>query len=118
MTDPALSPEDIAGMTVPAWERAKQAISDGDVERAARLIDQAVAQWRSLQDYSINWITSLLSFIDRELGEEAVERSLRDTGEHFVRPRREGGGDWNALPAAVRARAIAKAMVANFGECT
>jgi len=104
-------------MTVPAWERAKQAMSDGDVERAAKLIDQAVAQWRSLQDYSINWITSLLSFVGRELGEEAVERALRTTGEEFVRPRRDTGVDWGSLPASARAKVIARAMVANFGTC-
>jgi hypothetical protein len=117
VADPALSADDRAGMTVPTWERAKDAIARDDLTRASELIDQAVAQWRGLQDYSINWITSLLSFIDRELGEDAVERSLRDTGEHFVRPRREGGIDWNTLSGAARAKAIARAMVANFGEC-
>jgi hypothetical protein len=117
VADPALSADDIAGMSVPLWERAKDAIARGDTARASELIDQAVAQWRGLQDYSINWITSLLSFIDRELGEDAVERSLRHTGDHFLRPRREGGTPWNTLPGAARARAIARAMVANFGEC-
>ncbi|MER3452584.1 MAG: hypothetical protein C4321_02465, partial [Chloroflexota bacterium] len=49
--------------------------------------------------------------------EEAVERSLRSTGEEFVRPRRDTGVDWASLPAAVRAKVIARAMVANFGTC-
>ena len=102
---PALSADDIAGMTVPAWERAKDAIGRGDLARANELIDQAVARWRGLQDYSINWITSLLSFIGREMGEEAVERALRITGDEFLRPRRDTGGDWNALPAVARAKA-------------
>lgn len=101
---------------VPEWERAKEALDRGDVEEARRRIDLAVDRWRSLQDYSINWITSLLSFVGRELGEEAVERALRVTGEEFVRPRRAAGGTpWEELPAEVRAKAIARAMVANFG---
>ena len=102
-------------MTVPAWDQAKAALDRGDAEAASELIDVAVRRWRSLQDYSINWITSLLSFIGRELGEEAVEQALRDFGDDYVRPRR--GEGWDALPAEARAKAVARAMVANFGEC-
>lgn len=102
--------------TEPAWEQAKAALAAGDGDEAARLIDVAVARWRSLQDYSVNWITSLLTFVGEELGEEAVERALRRTGEEFVRPRRSTDPAWEDLPAEVRARAIVRAMVANFGE--
>lgn len=111
-----LTPEDIERMTTPAWEQAKAAMARGDTARAASLIDRAVAQWRSLQDYSINWITSLLTFVADELGEEAVERALRRTGEDFVKARRDPA--WDAWPAAQRAKAIASAMVANFSECS
>jgi hypothetical protein len=104
-------------MTVPVWEQAKTAIAEGDLEWAVELIDQAVERWRGLQDYSINWITSLLSFIGRELGEEAVERALRRTGDEYVRPRRDTGVDWSALPAAARAKAVARAMLGNLAEC-
>src|SRR2546428_8939591 len=102
-------------MTTPTWEQAKAAVTAGETDRALALLDQAVGQWRSLQDYSINWITSLLSFVGEELGEEAVERALRKTGEEYVRPRRETGTPWTELPAAARAKVIARAMVANFG---
>ena len=104
-------------MTTPLWEQAKTAVDAGDAERAKGLIEEAVIRARSLQDYSINWVTSLLSFIGRELGEEAVERALRCSGDDFIRTRRRAGKDWNSLPAEARARAIASAMVANFGEC-
>lgn len=110
-----LTPQDIERMTTPAWEQAKAAMARGDTARAASLIDRAVAQWRSLQDYSINWVTSLLSFIADEMGEEAVERALRRTGDEFVHARRDP--EWDSWPGAQRARAIASAMVANFGEC-
>jgi hypothetical protein len=116
MPERELSSADIETMTVPAWEQAKAAIASGETERAIEMIDRAVAQWRSLQDYSINWITSLLSFIAREQGEDAVERALRATGEEFVRPRR-AGVDWARLPASARAKFIARAMIANFGQC-
>lgn len=112
-----LRDDDVVEMTVPTWERAKSAMRDGDLESALALVDRAVEQWRSLQDYSINWITSTLTFIADEMGEEAVERALRRTGEEFVRPRRDTGVDWGDLPARVRAKVIARAMVANFAEC-
>jgi hypothetical protein len=57
-----------------------------------------------------------MSFIAEELGEEAVERALRATGEQFVKPQRNSGVDWGSLPAAARAKVIARAMLANFGE--
>jgi hypothetical protein len=103
--------------TEPAWERARAALAEGDLEAAEHHLDTAVDRWRSLQDYSINWITSLLTFIGEELGEEAVERALRRTGEEFVRPRRTGDVAWEDLPAEVRAKVIVRAMVANLGEC-
>jgi hypothetical protein len=115
-----LSAADITSMTIPAWEQAKAAMAAGDVEAALAHLDRAVSRWRTLQDYSINWITSLLSFIGRRLGEDAVEEALRATGDEFVRARRSPGPElpeWKALPAATRAKAIARAMVANFGEC-
>lgn len=111
-----LSAAEIDRMQTPLWEQAKIALGRGKSDEAAALIDRAVTQWRSLQDYSINWVTSLLSFIADELGEEAVERALRRNGDDFIHARRmEGDGEWDALPAAVRAKVIARAMVANFG---
>ncbi|MCU1463145.1 MAG: hypothetical protein JWO37_3220 [Acidimicrobiales bacterium] len=110
-----MTPEEIERLQTPTWEQAKAAIRGNDPDGAVELIDRAVAQWRSLQEYSINWVTALLSYIGRELGEAAVEDALRDTGERFVRPRRDSGVEWASLPADVRAKVIARAMVANFG---
>jgi hypothetical protein len=102
-------------ITQPAWEQAKAAMAAGDTERATALIDAAVRRWRSLQDYSISWVTSLLSFVGRELGEDGVERALRAFGEEYVRDRRPP--DWDDLSAEARATAIARSMVANFATC-
>jgi hypothetical protein len=106
-------------MTVAPWERAKQAIADGRTDDALKLVDEAAQRVRGLQIYSIEWITSLLSFIGRELGEDAVERAVRGSGDDFIRERREppGAPPWDTLPATVRAKAIARAMVANGGQC-
>jgi hypothetical protein len=116
MTDRTLSDDDIARMQTPLWEQAKAAVDAGDAEAATALIDRAVGQWANLKDYSINWITSLLTFISDELGEEAVERALRRTGDEFVRPRRDTGTRWADLPASARAKVIARSMLANMGE--
>jgi hypothetical protein len=140
MTDRVLGAAEIEKMQTPLWEQAKAAIDAGDADAAKALIDRAVAQWASLKDYSINWITTLLTFIADELGEEAVETALRKTGDDFVRPRRSGerpdtanpvpegaaserdhgnratGRDWGDLPAAQRAKVIARSMLSNMGE--
>jgi len=116
MTQRQLSDADIERMQTPLWEQAKAALQEGDTERATELIDRAVAQWSGLKDYSINWITSLLTFIGEELGEAAVERALRKTGDEFVKPRRDTGTEWGSLPASVRAKVIARAMLGNMGE--
>jgi hypothetical protein len=114
-----LSDAELESMTVAPWERAKEAIADGRLDDAVSLIDDAAQRTRSLQIYSIEWITSLLSFVGRELGEDAVERALRASSEDFIRARREpdDAPAWDTLPASVRAKAIARAMVANGGGC-
>ncbi|MGH8983456.1 MAG: hypothetical protein ACRDY6_06215 [Acidimicrobiia bacterium] len=111
-----LTDDEIARMSTPLWEQARSAYHDGRTDDGDRLLDAAVKQWGGLKDYSINWITSLLTFVGEELGEEAVERALRKTGDEFVRPRRDTGTDWETLPASARAKIIARAMVANMGE--
>jgi hypothetical protein len=115
MADPMLSDADIDRMRTPLWEQARAAYEEGRTEDGSALLDKAVDQWGSLKDYSINWITSLLTFIGEELGEDAVERALRKTGDEFVRPRRDTGVAWDSLPASARAKVIARAMLSNLG---
>jgi hypothetical protein len=116
MTERVLSAAEIEKMETPVWEQAKAAIDAGDAEGAKALVDKMVGQWAGLKDYSINWITSLLTFVAEELGEEAVERALRKTGDEFVRPRRDTGTAWEDVPAAQRAKVIARAMLGNMGR--
>src|SRR5437763_15656754 len=116
----SFSEADLASRTVPARARAKEAIADGRLDDAVALIDEGAQRTRGLQIYSIEWITSLLSFIGRELGESAVERALRANSDDFIKARREptGAPKWDTLPATVRAKTIARAMLANGGACT
>ena len=93
----------------------RTAIATGDDERAVALIDEGAARTRSLQLYSIEWITSLLSFIGRELGEDAVERALRASGDDFIKTDGEGAVG-RRCQRKLRAKVIARAMVANGGD--
>src|SRR4051812_19248225 len=105
---------ELESMTVAPWERAKRAVTEGRLDDAHALIDDAAQRTRGLQIYSIEWITSLLTFIGEELGEDGVERALRVNSDDFIRARREAPGapPWETLPASVRAKAIARAMLA------
>jgi hypothetical protein len=111
-----LTDGDIEKITTPLWDRAKAEISAGRVDAGVDLYEEAVSRARELQYFFVNRITSLLSFIAEELGEEAVERALRSTGERFIRGRRETGVEWGELPATARAKVVARAMLGNFGE--
>ncbi len=100
----------------PDHERVRTAVRSGDVDAAEAALDSMLERFRSLQDYSINWVTSLLSFIGRELGEDAVEAALRQFGDDHLAARRApapGATSWADLPAEVRARAVIRPMVAN-----
>lgn len=108
-----MTPEEIAEMSTPPWEAVRAALRAGDLVAAERAVNDAEERTQSLQEYSVNWITSLLSFIGVTYGEDQVEAALRRTGDEFIRPRRGDAARWDDLPAEVRARAITRAMVAN-----
>lgn len=92
-----------------------EAIDSGDGDRAKKLIDLAAGDWERNKDYSINWITSLLSFIGRRMGERAVEEALRDFNDRYLATRR--AGYWS-LDARKRMEGIVRGMKANFGEAS
>lgn len=91
----------------------EEAIDAGDAAAAKAALQNMVQSWERNKEYSINWITSLLSFIGRRLGEPAVEEALRDFGERYLRERR-------ALMSQMEPRQIMESVVrgmkANFGE--
>ena len=97
----------------PTVELIEEAIDGGDPDRAKRLLRSMAGDWERNKDYSINWITSLLSFIGRELGEPAVERALRDFGDRYLRDRRATTAD---LPRRTVMEGVARAMKANGAD--
>ncbi|MGI9602299.1 MAG: hypothetical protein ACR2QE_10470 [Acidimicrobiales bacterium] len=96
-------------------DQARAAIERDDLDEARDQIDRAQRQARQLKDYSISWIADSLSFIAEELGEEAVERALRRFGDRHLAPDDDAVDLWS-VPAAVRAKVVSRAMLANFGE--
>jgi hypothetical protein len=110
VSEPDLSAADIERMQTPLWEQAKVAINDGRTDDAVVLIDRAVEQWSGLKDYSINWITSLLTFVadEKEIRERSTDIDsepvchslllLHAIGIHDENPRPSG----KAVPPAAR----------------
>jgi hypothetical protein len=81
---------DPRALETPTRVLIEEAIDRGDAAAAKKLLHRMESDWLRNKDYSINWITSLLSFIGRRLGEDAVEEALRDFGDRFLRDRRAG----------------------------
>ena len=91
----------------------EEAIDRGDGDGAKRLLQLMEGDWLRNKDYSINWIASLLSFIGRRLGEDAVEEALRDFGDRFLRDRRAGQA---TVEARKRMEGLVRAMKANGAD--
>ncbi len=103
---------DIRDIETPARLQVEEAIDRGDAPGAKKLLQRMEADWLRNKDYSINWITSLLSFIGRRLGEAAVEDALRDFGERYLRERRAGIA---SVTPEERLEGLVRAMKANGG---
>jgi len=97
----------------PTAELIERAMDNGDAAEAKRLLRLMTGDWHRNKDYSINWITSLLSFIGRRLGEDAVEEALRDFGERYLQERRSGT---LGVGARKRMEGVVRGMKANGAE--
>ena len=100
-------------LETPTRALVEEAIDRGDGETAKRLVKAMEADWLRNKDYSINWITSLLSFIGRRLGEEAVEEALRDFGTRYLVERRAG---YASVTPEIRLEGLVRAMRANGAD--
>jgi len=98
------------------FAQALEALATGDVEHAADQVARAERQARQLKQYSIRWIAELLSWIGQTEGEDAVEAALRRFGERNLADRADPDNDWWSVPAEVRAKVVARAMLANGAE--
>jgi hypothetical protein len=104
---------DIREIETPTRTLVEEAIDRGDAAGAKRLLKQMEGDWLRNKDYSINWITSLMSFIGRRLGERAVEEALRDFGERYLRERRAG---FAKVTPEQRLEGLVRAMKANGAD--
>ena len=95
---------------------AREALDKGDTDRARDQIDRAERQAAALKQYSIRWIAELLSWVGETEGEAAVEDVLRCFGERNLADRALPDNDWWSVPAEVRAKVVARAMLANGAE--
>jgi len=98
------------------FAQALDALADGDSDRAADQVERAERQARQLKQYSIRWIAELLSWIGETEGEDAVEAALRRFGERNLAERADPENDWWSVPAEVRAKVVARAMLANGAD--
>lgn len=110
----AVTPDDIDRSS--HFVLAREALDDGDVDESRDQIDRAERQADVLKQYSIRWIAELLSWIGETEGEAAVEAALRRFGERNLADRAEPDNDWWSVPAEVRAKVVARAMLANGAE--
>ena len=96
--------------------QAREALDDGDADLARDQIGRAERQAAQLKQYSIRWIAELLSWIGETEGEAAVEAALRRFGERNLADRSAPENDWWSVPAEVRAKVVARAMLANGAD--
>lgn len=100
-------------LETPTRVLVERAIDRGDADGAKRMLSAMERDWLRNKDYSINWITSLLSFIGRRLGEPAVEEALRDFGGRYLSERR---ADYGTATPEQRFEGLVRAMKANGAD--
>lgn len=96
--------------------QAREALDNGDTDDARDQIDRAERQAAALKQYSIRWIAELLSWVGETQGEAAVEEVLRRFGDRNLADRAAPDNDWWSVPPEVRAKVVARAMLANGAE--
>ena len=72
MTDRWFSEDELAQLSRPTMDRAVEAIDAGDLESARRLCTEMKHEWQMLHDLMAAGVLDLVSFIQQQLGEDAV----------------------------------------------
>jgi len=85
-----------------------EAIDSGDVAKAHELLDRLVMESRGIHDSYLLWLTGMQSFIYREMGFEAFQRSQEETFAHTAK-----AFEGQALPAdaSFRERVLGRAAM-------
>jgi hypothetical protein len=77
--DRLFTEEELRELGTPSAELIQAAIDAGDKAKAKELASQLHTEAWNLRDAYLHWITSLLTFIGRNYGDEALEKALRES---------------------------------------
>lgn len=69
------SDEELAEMSRPTMDRAIEAIEGGDYAEAKRLCTEMKGEWRYLHDLMAEQVLALVTFVQRNFGEDQVARA-------------------------------------------
>ena len=97
--------QELEELKVSIYENLRQAIREGDKEKALALIDDSNSNREKLNDLYVSWIDLLLTYIDDKLGEEAIYDAVRLFCQRFAVPALEGSFGPINIADRVRKRA-------------
>jgi len=95
------TPEELDAMGTKTLDALTETIDSGDTDKAKKLAQKMYNEFLSQHDGYRNWVTSLLSEIGRQYGEEVLEEMMQKTVESWWVPNLEAladrsGGDRRA----------------------
>lgn len=78
--------EELAEMGKMTVDSIQEAIDSGDGERAKKLSRRMYREFLAMHDLYLHFVTGLLSFVDRQYGDEALYQGLGEGCAAFLRP--------------------------------
>jgi hypothetical protein len=77
---------ELSDLGVTTRDLIEKAIDDGEFDKAKRLSRRMYAEWLSMHDGYVTWVTSLLSYIYERDGMEAFEEALKKSCTAWWKP--------------------------------
>src|SRR4051794_34952407 len=77
MADRWFTDDELREMSRPTMDRAIEALDRGDTETARALCEAMKYEWRSLHDLMVEGVAGLISYVQRELGDDGVAEAWR-----------------------------------------
>lgn len=84
MEERIFTEEELKEMAVETVDLVQQAIDQGELEKAKKLTRRMHKEFFAMHEAFRNWITSLLDFIGRRQGDEAVYEAIHIAFSHFT----------------------------------
>jgi hypothetical protein len=79
--------EDAATLGRSTLDEAFDALDAGEIEEAKELLESGRVEQQLMMDHMVDWAWGMLTWVQRENGEQAVERIMRDTLGPYVASR-------------------------------